>query len=276
MSNSEEIVENVMKKKISELLMSDNRLDGRGLLETRTITVETGMIGTAAGSSLVSLGHTKVMTGVKIETGMPFPDKPNHGVLTTNVELVPLASPNFEAGPPREKAIELARVVDRGIREAKVVDMSQLCIDPGKLVFIVYVDIYVLDHDGNLFDAFALSAISALLNAKMRKYTVKKGGEIKFKKGYEKLPLQNYPVEISIGKLDGKLFVDPTLEEEAIVEGLITIAIGKEGEICAMQKREAGVFSVDDIQRAITIAQKKAEEIRKNVLGDLINEYEKA
>lgn len=276
MSTSEEIVENVMKKKISELLMSDNRLDGRGLLETRTITVETGMIGTAAGSSLVSLGHTKVMTGVKIETGMPFPDKPNHGVLTTNVELVPLASPNFEAGPPREKAIELARVVDRGIREAKVVDMSQLCIDPGKLVFIVYVDIYVLDHDGNLFDAFALSAISALLNAKMRKYTVKKGGEIKFKKGYEKLPLQNYPVEISIGKLDGKLFVDPTLEEEAIVEGLITIAIGKEGEICAMQKREAGVFSVDDIQRAITIAQKKAEEIRKNVLGDLINEYEKA
>jgi exosome complex component RRP42 len=275
-SNSEEIVENVMKKKISELLMSDNRLDGRGLLETRTITVETGMIGTAAGSSLVSLGHTKVMTGVKIETGMPFPDKPNHGVLTTNVELVPLASPNFEAGPPREKAIELARVVDRGIREAKVVDMSQLCIDPGKLVFIVYVDIYVLDHDGNLFDAFALSAISALLNAKMRKYTVKKGGEIKFKKGYEKLPLQNYPVEISIGKLDGKLFVDPTLEEEAIVEGLITIAIGKEGEICAMQKREAGVFSVDNIQRAITIAQKKAEEIRKNVLGDLINEYEKA
>jgi exosome complex component RRP42 len=260
-SNSEEIVENVMKKKISELLMSDNRLDGRGLLETRTITVETGMIGTAAGSSLVSLGHTKVMTGVKIETGMPFPDKPNHGVLTTNVELVPLASPNFEAGPPREKAIELARVVDRGIREAKVVDMSQLCIDPGKLVFIVYVDIYVLDHDGN---------------AKMRKYTVKKGGEIKFKKGYEKLPLQNYPVEISIGKLDGKLFVDPTLEEEAIVEGLITIAIGKEGEICAMQKREAGVFSVDNIQRAITIAQKKAEEIRKNVLGDLINEYEKA
>lgn len=276
MSKSEEIVENVMKKKISELLMSDNRLDGRGLLETRTITVETGMIGTAAGSSLVSLGHTKVMTGVKIETGMPFPDKPNHGVLTTNVELVPLASPNFEAGPPREKAIELARVVDRGIREAKVVDMSQLCIDPGKLVFIVYVDIYVLDHDGNLFDAFALSAISALLNAKMRKYTVKKGGEIKFKKGYEKLPLQNYPVEISIGKLDGKLFVDPTLAEEAIVEGLITIAIGKKGEICAMQKREAGVFSVDDIQRAITIAQKKAEEIRKNVLGDLINEYEKA
>lgn len=276
MSNSDDIVESIKKKKISELLAYDKRLDGRGLLEIRKIKIETGMIGTAEGSSLVSLGNTKVMTGVKIETGTPFTDKPNNGVLTTNVELVPLASPNFEAGPPRKDAIELARVVDRGIREAKVIDLSKLCIDPGKLVFIVFVDIYVLNHDGNLFDAFALSAISALLNTKMRKYTVKKDGELKFKKGYSKLPLQNYPVEISIGKIDGKMIVDPTLEEEAAVDGLITIAIGKEGEICAMQKRKTGVFSVEDILLAVTIAQKKAEETRENVLGELINEYEKA
>jgi exosome complex component RRP42 len=276
MINSEDIVEIVKKKKISELLTYDKRLDGRGLMDIRKITIETGMIGTAAGSSLVSLGNTKVMTGVKIETGTPFPDKPKNGVLTTNVELVPLASPKFEAGPPRENAIELARVVDRGIREAKVVDMSKLCIAPGKLVFIVYVDIYVLDHDGNLFDAFALSAISALLNAKMRKYTVKKDGELTFKKGYIKLPLQNYPVEISVGKIDGKMIVDPTLEEEAVVDGLITIAIGKNGEICAMQKRKVGIFSVEEILLAVTIAQKKAGEIRENVLGELIDEYEKA
>jgi len=276
MSNSYDIVESIMKKKISELLTYDKRLDGRGLMDFRKITVETGMIGTAAGSSLVSLGNTKVMTGIKIETGTPFSDKPKNGVLTTNVELTPLASPNFEAGPPREKAIEMARVVDRGIRESKAVDLSKLCIDPGKLVFIVYVDIYVLNDDGNLFDAFALSAISALLNAKMRKYTVKKNGELKFSKGYIKLPLQNYPVEISIGKIDGKMIVDPTLEEEAVVDALITIAIGKEGEICAMQKRKAGIFSVEDILLAITIAQKKAEEIRENILGELIVKSEKA
>jgi exosome complex component RRP42 len=275
-SYSEDIVESIKKKKISELLAEDKRLDGREALDFRSIKVETGTIGTAAGSSLVSLGNTKVMTGIKIETGLPFPDKPQDGVLTTNVELVPLASPNFEAGPPREDSIELARVVDRGIREAKVVDLGKLCIDPGKLVFVVYIDLYVLDHDGNLFDAFALSAISALLNTKMRKYSVTKDGEVTFKKGYLKLPLQNYPVEISIGMLDGKMIVDPTLEEEVVVDGLLTIAIGKEGEICAMQKRETGIFSVEEILRAVTIAQKKARELRENILGELIDEYEKA
>lgn len=276
MSNSYGIMESVKRKKISELLKYDKRLDGRGLMDFRKIKIETGMIGTAAGSALVSLGNTKVMTGIKVETGTPFTDKPKSGVLTTNVELTPLASPNFEAGPPREKAIEMARVVDRGIREAKAIDLSKLCIDPGKLVFIVYVDIYVLNHDGNLFDAFALSAISALLNAKMKKYTVKKNGELKYGKGYIKLPVQNYPVEISIGKLDGKMIVDPSLEEEAVVDGLITIAIGKKGEICAMQKRKTGVFSVEDILLAITIAQKKAEEIRENILGELIAKNKKA
>ena len=276
MSNSYGIMESIKRKKISELLKYDKRLDGRGLMDFRKIKIETGMIGTAAGSALVSLGNTKVMTGIKVETGTPFTDKPKSGVLTTNVELTPLASPNFEAGPPREKAIEMARVVDRGIREAKAIDLSKLCIDPGKLVFIVYVDIYVLNHDGNLFDAFALSAISALLNAKMKKYTVKKNGELKYGKGYIKLPVQNYPVEISIGKIDDKMIVDPSLEEEAVVDGLITIAIGKKGEICAMQKRKTGVFSVEDILLAITIAQKKAEEIRENILGELIAKNKKA
>ncbi len=269
-------MESVKRKKISELLKKDKRLDGRGLMDFRKIKIETGMIGTAAGSSLVSIGNTKVMTGIKVETGTPFTDKPKNGVIITNVELTPLASPNFEAGPPREMAIEMSRVVDRGIREAKTIDLSKLCIDPGKLVFIVYVDIYVLNHDGNLFDTFALSAISALLNTKMKKYTVKKNGELKYGKGYVKLPIQNYPVEISIGKIDGKMIVDPSLEEEAVVDGLITIAIGNKGEICAMQKRKIGVFSVEDILLAITIAQKKAKEIRENILGELIAKNKKA
>ena len=72
MSNSEDIVERVKKKKISELLTYDKGLDGRGLMDARKIKVETGMIGTAAGSSLVSLGNTKVMTRIQIETGKPF------------------------------------------------------------------------------------------------------------------------------------------------------------------------------------------------------------
>jgi exosome complex component RRP42 len=266
----------VRKKKISELLLYDKRLDGRGLTDYRSAKVETGLIGTASGSALVSLGKTKVMTGVKIETGTPFPDRPQDGVLTTNVELVPLASPNFEPGPPSESSIELARVVDRGIRESKALDLSELCVAPGKLVFVVFVDIYVLDHDGNLFDASALASISALLNARMRNYSVRKNGEVKFKEDYIKLPLQNYPVEVSVGKIGEKMIVDPTLSEETVADALITTAIGKNGEICALQKRKTGTFSMEEVLQAVTIAQRKAEEIREKILGEFIDEYEKA
>ena len=114
---------------------------------TREIKIEQGLIERAEGSARVLLGKTEVLVGVKVETGEPFSDTPNEGVLTVNAELVPIASPNFEAGPPDENSIELARVVDRGIRESKAIDNEKLCIEPGKKVFVVFVDVYVLNHE---------------------------------------------------------------------------------------------------------------------------------
>ncbi len=61
--------------------------------------------------------------------GTPFADTPDKGVLSTNAELIPMGSPNFEAGPPDEHSIELARVVDRGIRESEMIDLEKMCIE---------------------------------------------------------------------------------------------------------------------------------------------------
>jgi len=141
------------------------RVDGRGLEEYRPITVEAGIIESAQGSARVRVGGTEVVVGVKMDVGSPFADTPDRGVLTTNAELIPLASPTFESGPPDPAAIELARVIDRGIRESEMIDLQKLCIKHGEEVWINFVDIYVLDYDGNLFDACFLGAIAALRNA---------------------------------------------------------------------------------------------------------------
>ena len=146
------LVTKVRSKQIEMLLEKGKRLDDRGLLDTREIKIEQGVIEKAEGSARVYLGKTQVLVGVKVGLGEPFPDTPNEGVLTVNAELVPVASPNFEPGPPDENSIELARVVDRGIRESKCIDNEKLCIEPGKKVFVVFVDIYVLNHDGNLIE----------------------------------------------------------------------------------------------------------------------------
>ncbi len=213
------------------------------------------------------MGKTEVLVGVKIESGEPFSDTPNEGVLTVNAELVPLASPTFEPGPPDEKSIELARVVDRGIRESKAIATEDLVVEAGKKVFIVFVDVYVLNHDGNLIDASALAALAALLNTKMFNYEVKEG-EVKIKPGYKPLPLRNHPVAVTFAKINDKLVVDPWLEEEQVMEARLTMTIEKDGKVCAMQKGGYGVFTTQQILEAGKIAQEKATELRKLVVKE--------
>lgn len=259
------IVVRIKQKRIAELVSTGKRLDGRGLTDYREIQVEVGVIERAEGSARVRLGKTEVMAGIKIETGQPFPDVPNQGVLTVNAELVPLASPTFEPGPPNENAVELARVVDRGIRESKAIELEKLCVEPGKNVFIVFIDVYVLNHDGNLIDAAAMAALAALLNTKMFNYELE-GGEIKIKPGYTPLPIRNYPIAVTFAKINDKLIVDPWLEEEQVMDARLTMTLDKDGKICAIQKGGYGYFTTQQILEAAKIAQEKTEELRKVVV----------
>jgi exosome complex component RRP42 len=258
------LVTRVRQKQIGQLLDAGKRLDGRGVGDYREIKVEQGVIERAEGSARVLLGKTEILVGIKIETGEPFPDTPNEGVQTVNAELVPLASAAFEPGPPDENSIELARIVDRGIRESKAINTAKLVIEAGKKVFVIFVDVYVLNHDGNLIDASALAAVAALLNTKMPNYEIK-DGEVKIKTGYTPLPIKSRPITVTIAKINDKLIVDPWLEEEQIMDARISMAINDDGNICAVQKGGSGYFTQQEIAEATKIAQKKAAELRKKL-----------
>ncbi|MCK4440011.1 exosome complex protein Rrp42, partial [Candidatus Bathyarchaeota archaeon] len=218
----------------------------------------------AEGSARVLLGKTEVMAGVKIGIGRPFSDTPDAGVLTVNAELVPLASPTFEPGPPKENAIELARVVDRGIRESEAIDFKKLCIKPGEKVFVVFVDVYVLNHGGNLIDASALAALAALLNTKMLNYEIEED-EVKIKPGYTPLLVRKHPIAVTIAKINDKLIVDPSLEEEQMMDTRLTMTTDEDGNICAIQKGGSGTFTQKQVLEAAKIAREKAAEIRKKL-----------
>ncbi len=254
----------VRQKQIGQLIDAGKRLDGRGLTDYREFTIEEGLIERAEGSARIRLGKTEVLVGVKVGTGEPFPDTPNDGVLTVNAELVPLASPSFEPGPPDENSVELARIVDRGIRESKAVCSEKLVIVPGKKVFVIFVDVYVLNHDGNLIDASALAAVAALVNTKMPNYEVE-DGEVKIKTGYSPLPLKSHPITVTVAKISGKLVVDPWIEEEQVMEARMSMAINDDGNICAIQKGCPGFFTPQQILEAAKIAQEKAAELRKKL-----------
>jgi len=254
----------VRQKRVAALIARGKRLDGREPNEYREIQIESGLIEKAEGSARVRLGKTEVLVGTKIEVGEPFPDTPNDGVQTVNAELVPLAASTFEPGPPDENSIELARIVDRGIRESHAIDTAKLVIEAGKKVFVVFIDIYVLNHDGNLIDASALAAVAALKNTKMPNYEVK-DGELKIKTGYTPLPLKSTPITVTVVKINDKLIIDPWIEEEQIADARISLAVNEDGNICAIQKGGNGYFTPQQIVEASKIARDKATELRKKL-----------
>ncbi|MDI6819291.1 MAG: exosome complex protein Rrp42 [Candidatus Hodarchaeaceae archaeon] len=251
-----EIVSSVKRDYIVDLARQGKRVDGRALDQCRDVSVETGLIKSAQGSALVKLGSTQVLAGVKLERVEPFPDTPPSGVLMVNAELLPLASPTFEPGPPDENAIELARVVDRGIRESGAIDIDKLGITPGEEVWAVFIDIHVLDHDGNLIDASALAAIAALWSIKTPKV---EGWTL------PEFPIVKKPVAITMAKIDEKLMVDPCLSEENVMDARATVTTVEDGSICAIQKGGVGCFTREDLEAAYELARARAEDLRKHI-----------
>jgi ribosomal RNA-processing protein RRP42 (EC 3.1.13.-) len=108
----------IRQSQIRRLVGSGVRIDGRTPHQLRDVSIRTNVVNTADGSAEALLGKTRVVAGVKVGLGQPFPDTPDEGVLIVNAEILPHASPYSEIGPPDETAIELARVVDRGIRHS--------------------------------------------------------------------------------------------------------------------------------------------------------------
>ncbi len=267
MSNGE-VMAGIMRDHILALLKEGKRIDDRGLEEYRDLEVRTGVIQKAEGSAWVKLGNTQVLVGVKVDMGEPFPDLPDRGVITTNVELVPLASPGFEPGPPDENAIELARVVDRGIRESQAVELEKLVIVPGKLVRVVFVDVHVLDHDGNLLDASGIGAIAALLSTKIPKIEYnEETDEVQVLDEYEPLPVKRVPVPVTFAKMGATLLVDPNLDEERVMDGRITVTTDENGMISSVQKGEGGSFKLEEVMYAIDVAIKTSAGIREKILA---------
>ncbi len=247
--------------KIVSDLKEGKRIDGRKLFDYRKIEIINKVSDNADGAARVKLGKTDVIAGVKFVPGEPYPDMPDEGSISVGVELLALASPEFESGPPREKSIELSRVVDRGVRESKAIDFKKLCIKKGEKVWIGFVDIYILNYDGNLFDACSLAAISALKNSKLPKIDLEYNI---IKKEYSKpIDLKYLPIMTTFYKIGSTIVLDPILAEEKASTARLSISCSDENTLCAMQKGESGSFTQEEVMMCVETALKKSKELRK-------------
>jgi len=93
----------------------------------------------------------------------PYSDTPDEGGLVVSVNYTPIVWKDM----PSNTDIEISRVLDRSIRESKMLDLKEFCISPGNQSFQIFIDCYVLSYDGNLLDALNLAAVKALMNTNM-------------------------------------------------------------------------------------------------------------
>ncbi|MFW9900942.1 MAG: exosome complex protein Rrp42 [Candidatus Thorarchaeota archaeon] len=261
------IISKIEKDYIISNLRKEERIDGRGLWEYREFQIKNDIIASAEGSADVSLGDTKIITGLKYEVGEPFPDLPNEGVCTVMAELLPLASPLFERGPPDEQSIELARVVDRGIRHADCVQTKKLCIKEEELVYILFVDMYVINYAGNLIDAGGVGALTTLISAHIPEGVWnedKREAEWTGKYLTGKDIVNELPFVVTYGKIDDMVFLDPSLPEELVCDGKISISVTEE-KITSIQKSGAATFSIDEIKNLGEKSLEIGKKLRKNL-----------
>jgi exosome complex component RRP42 len=263
------IVEHLRRQQMWDVISKGKRLDGRVLDEMRTLEAELDIIKKANGSAKVKLGDSEVIAGIKVETGEPFEGLENKGALIISAEVLPTASPYIEPGPPDEETIELARVVDRGIRESEMLDLDRLVLVPGKIVYTIFVDCSIINTDGNLLDATSYAVVSALLSCKLPIFEIEDGKVVDTGKTQDP-PLTTIPVSITQVRIGDTIILDPTAEEEACMNARITITTNSDGDYAAIQKGFTGGFTREQIKKAAEMARIKGEQVRAK-LQELTN-----
>ncbi|THH05198.1 hypothetical protein EW145_g4970 [Phellinidium pouzarii] len=241
------------------------RPDGRETEDWRDVSVNVGSISTADGSALVRLGDTTVVCGVKAEIAEPDLDSPDAGFLVPNIDLPAICSPKFKPGPPADEAQVLSERLYDALIASETLPLSSLCIEPGKAVWVLYVDATCINYDGNAFDAALLAMVSALKNTRLPKATFdeESGRTTCSRKDKSSLQMRRTPTAVSFGIFDSTYILsDPTSFEEPLLDTSITVVVDEnEGLTSVTQSGLGATGAQDTLMRCIAAAKRRRKEL---------------
>merc|ERR1712179_455001 len=163
---------------------------------------------------------------------------------------------------------------------------EDLCLVPGKLAWVLYLDLVCLNHDGNVYDAALKALVAALKNLRVPKVTTEvededeKDGELKITVDPEtRSPLQLGPLPYSctLAILDGggedgqgdQLLMDPTWEEETFASSSVTVVLtpkvcgDEDFDVCHVFKPGGSPVSRETLSKCTSLAKKQAKKIKK-------------
>ncbi len=246
----------------------DTRPDGRAFDEQRQAHVKKSVLTKSIGSSQVKMGNTMVTCGVKAEIAEPTFDRPKEGFLVINVEVPSLCSPHYNPGMPHELTQYLTFHISQIVTKSNLLSLESLCIAPRRAAWTLFVDMLVINDDGNLLDACMLSLMAALKDVRLPtvKYnetdnTVKEVSDAPV----QQLQLENSIVSHSFVYCDDKyVLLDPTFAEESVSATRLTVHMDSNGELAGILK-EGGASSMSRelVQKCISIAKRQNKALLK-------------
>ena len=144
----------------------DSRVDGRRCLEWRKVKLEVDVIPNCHGSCRVRVGNTDLLVGVKLQVDEPLEDRPNEGRIEFAADCSANASPAFEGRGGDEIASDLVAILSHSFTPC--MDLSSLCLIPGKSVWLVSIDVLILEFSckANLLDASGVAVKAALMGTR--------------------------------------------------------------------------------------------------------------
>ncbi|OLL26459.1 Exosome complex component rrp43 [Neolecta irregularis DAH-3] len=209
------------------------RPDGRKFSESRSLTVQSNALSDTNGSCLVRCGSTIFICGIRAETAEPDIQNPNQGWVVPNVDFSPMCSPKLRPGPPSDMAQAMSERIYSIFQSSKLLSLADLCIEPGKVAWVLYAEITCLNLDGNAFDSAWLAFISALESTTLPiAYWNEDTQAVLCKEGKRPVRLNRILYSFSYGLFKGKhVLADLTEDEEDLISENVTIMHGSDGQL---------------------------------------------
>ncbi|KIJ67446.1 hypothetical protein HYDPIDRAFT_84405 [Hydnomerulius pinastri MD-312] len=247
-----------------EALRQSLRLDGRDQWDLRTPTLS---FGPELGWVECSFGKTRVIAYVEAKMVKPPPERPFEGMITIHSEISPMASVDYELGRPTEEEVTITRMLDKVLRRSDAIDKESLCVLAGQRVWHLRLTVHCLADAGNMLDCACLAGIVAFKHFRRPEVEVI-GDEVTIHSPAERAPvplaIHHTPFCITFAFFPdpaARPVVDPSLLEQRLSAGLLSVALNAQREICVLQKAGGVPTAPDEILRLVDIAVTLAKDL---------------
>lgn len=227
------------------------RIDGRASDELRPTQIKPGFLAFADGSSIITMGLTKVICSVSTEGRVPpFLRGTGTGWITAEYAMLPRST---LTRTPREsvqgriggRTQEIQRLIGRSLRA--IVDLPAL----GEITLLVDCD--VIQADGGTRTAAITGSYVALYQALLK---LLENGRIPY------LPLKSAVAAASVGIVGGETLLDLCYEEDSKAEVDFNVVMTGMGEFVEIQGTAEGKpFTRHTADALLDMAQKGVQKL---------------